>query len=71
MVIPFFLLFPTDDYHTERLISTQRFSVGHLLVTTIPSTSLSQSSFSLARFLHQSEILLKIIQFSLDSYLGA
>jgi hypothetical protein len=34
MVIPFFLLFPTDDYHAERLISTQRFSVGHLLVTT-------------------------------------
>jgi hypothetical protein len=29
MVIPFFLLFPTDDYHAERLISTQRFSVGH------------------------------------------
>ena len=29
MVIPFFLLFPTDDYHAERLISTKRFSVGH------------------------------------------
>ena len=29
MVIPFFLLFPTDDYHTEPLIFTKRFSVGH------------------------------------------
>ena len=29
MVIPFFLLFPTDDYHTEPLIFTKRFSNGH------------------------------------------